>query len=154
MNIELRQPGLERAERVKPAVIDCDIHPKPTLAALRPYLTNRWWEYLQTYGLRSRHGFAKGYPYPKATPQAARRDAWPPGGGLPGSDLAFMQAQYLDPYGIELGVMSSREPRLKASIVVPYEDGEAARAEINRRAGTRDFVQVLLLSRTADALGR
>src|SRR5262252_1971310 len=177
MNIELRQPGLERAERVKPAVIDCDIHPKPTLAALRPYLTNRWWEYLQTYGLRSRHGFAKGYPYPKATPQAARRDAWPPGGGLPGSDLAFMQTQYLDHYGIEFGVMnplapsgqaeqnpdlsaaltaatnewqiaamSSREPRLKASIVVPYEDGEAARAEINRRAGTRDFVQVLLLS--------
>src|SRR5262249_25954883 len=46
------------------------------------------------------------------------------------------------------------EPRLKASIVVPYEDGEAARAEIHRRASERDYVQVFLLSRTAEALGR
>jgi predicted TIM-barrel fold metal-dependent hydrolase len=185
MKIEFRQPVRERAPRARPAVIDCDIHPKASLAALRPYLAQRWWDCLETYGLRSRHGFAKGYPYPKGTPQAARRDAWPPGGGLPGSDLDFMRAQHLDPYGIELGVMNplspsgqgeqnpelsaalasamnewqiaamtAREPRLKASIVVPYEDGEAARAEIKRRAGNRDYVQVLLLSRTAEALGR
>ena len=78
MNIEVRQPV--RAQRVKPAVIDCDVHPKATLDALRPYLSNRWQDYLQTYGVRSRHGFAKGYPYPTGSPQAARRDAWPPGG--------------------------------------------------------------------------
>jgi len=29
----------------------------------------------KTYGLRPRHGFAKTYPMPKITPQAARRDA-------------------------------------------------------------------------------
>jgi len=185
MNIELRHPLSDTRGRIKPAVIDCDIHPKASLEALRPYLSNRWWDYLQTYGLRSRHGFAKGYPYPKGSPQAARRDAWPPGGGLPGSDLDFMRAQHLDPYGIEFGVMnplspsgqgeqnpelsaalasavndwqidamSAREPRLKASIVVPYEDGEAARAEIHKRAVRGDYVQVLLLSRTAEALGR
>ena len=185
MNIEVRQPLRERAQRVKPAVIDCDIHPKATFTALRPYLSNRWWDYLQTYGNRPRHGFVKGYPYPKGSPQAARRDAWPPGGGLPGSDLDFMRAQHLDTYGIEYGVMnplapsgqgdqnpqlsaaltsavndwqiadlSRPEPRLKASIVVPYEDGEAARAEIHKRANERDFVQVLLLSRTGEALGR
>jgi len=185
MNVELRHPVGERLVRAKPAVIDCDIHPKASLKALQPYLAKRWWDYLATYGLRSRHGFAKGYPYPKGAPQAARRDAWPPGGGLPGSDLDFMRAQHLDPYGIEFGVMNplspsgqgeqnpelsaalaaamnewqiaamtGPEPRLKASIVVPYEDGEAARAEIDRRAGNRDYVQVLLLSRTAEALGR
>src|SRR5262249_21452085 len=185
MNVELRHPVRQRTQRVKPAVIDCDIHPKPSLTALKPYLSSRWWEYLQTYGLRPRHGFAKGYPYPKAAPQAARRDAWPPGGGLPGSDLSFMQAQYLDHYGIEFGVMnplapsgqaeqnpdlsaalvaatnewqiaamSGRDSRLKASIVVPYEDGEASRAEIHKRAASGDYVQVLLLSRTAEAAGR
>jgi hypothetical protein len=185
MNIEVRQSARERAQRVKPAVIDCDIHPKATPEALRPYLPQRWRDYWQTYGVRSRHGFAKGYPYPKGTPQAARRDAWPPGGGLPGSDLDFMRTQHLDHYGIAYGVMNPLspsgqgeqnpdfsaalasaindwqvaamtrpEPRLKASIVVPYEDGEAARAEIRKRASERDYVQVFLLSRTAEALGR
>jgi len=110
MNIELRHPLSETRGRLKPAVIDCDIHPKASLEALRPYLSNRWWDYLQTYGLRSRHGFAKGYPYPKGAPQAARRDAWPPGGGLPGSDVDFMRAQHLDPYGIEFGVMNPLSP--------------------------------------------
>ena len=38
-----------------------------------------------------------------------------------------------------------REPRLRASIVVAYEDGPAAAAEIDRLAGDRGFVQVLML---------
>ncbi len=46
------------------------------------------------------------------------------------------------------------EPRLRASIIVPYEDGELAAAEIERRAGDPRFVQVLLLARTAEPLGR
>src|SRR5262245_65933968 len=111
MNIEVRQSARERAQRVKPAVIDCDIHPKAPLEELRPFLAKRWRDYLDTYGVRSRHGFAKGYPYPKGTPQAARRDAWPPGGGLPGSNLDFMRAQHLDHYGIEFGVMNRSEER-------------------------------------------
>jgi len=47
-----------------------------------------------------------------------------------------------------------RDRRLKASVVVPYEDAEASAQEIRRRAGDRNFVQVLMLSRTAEALGR
>lgn len=184
MNMELRQPV--RPARVKPAVIDCDIHPRvPNLEALKPFMSAHWWNILKTYGTRQRHGFAKGYPFPKATPLACRRDAWPPNGGPPASDLAFMREQHLDPYGIEYGIMNPLapsgegeqnpelsaalcsatndwqidawtrlEPRLKASIVVPYEDGEAARAEIEKRARERDFAQVLLLSRTSEALGR
>lgn len=46
------------------------------------------------------------------------------------------------------------EPRLKASIVVPYEDGPAAAAEIEHWAGNPHFVQVLLMSRTAEPLGQ
>ncbi|MGI9522491.1 MAG: amidohydrolase family protein [Hyphomicrobiaceae bacterium] len=49
---------------------------------------------------------------------------------------------------------TSQEPRLKASIVVPYEDGAAAAGEIDAWASHKDFVQVLLMSRTAEPLGQ
>jgi hypothetical protein len=48
----------------------------------------------------------------------------------------------------------SQEPRLKASIVVPYEDTDAAVAEIERYAADPRFVQVLMLSRTAEPPGQ
>ena len=158
MNIEVRQPqrGAKDSVKARVGIFDCDIHPKSSLEDLRPYLSNRWWDYLQTYGQRQRHGYVKGFPYPKSQPLASRRDSWPPGGGLPASDLDFMRQQHLDFYGIEWGVMNPlsptgqgeqndelsaamafaaneyqlegwnrRDPRLKASVVVPYEDGEA-----------------------------
>ena len=37
----------------------------------------------------------------------------------------------------QLDDWNRREPRLKASIVVPYEDGEASAAEIRKRAGDK-----------------
>jgi predicted TIM-barrel fold metal-dependent hydrolase len=185
MNIEARQSSRDRANATRLAIVDCDIHPKSSLEDLRPYLSNRWWDHLQTYGNRMHHGYVKGYPYPKMQPLASRRDSWPPTGGLPASDLAFMQKQHLDFYGVDLAIMNplspsgqgeqndelsaamafatnevqlaswnARDPRLKASVVVPYEDGEAARSEINRRAGDARFAQVLVLSRTSDLIGR
>jgi uncharacterized protein len=183
MNIEVRAPV--RPAKTRLGLVDVDIHPKSSIEDLRPYLSNHWWNYLQTYGSRQRHGYAKGFPYPKSQPQAARRDAWPPVGGLPASDLDFMRAQHLDHYGVDYGIMNplsptgqgdqnsdfsaamafaanewqlegwnKREPRLKASIVVPYEDGEASQTEIKRRAGDRRFAHVLLLSRTSELLGK
>jgi predicted TIM-barrel fold metal-dependent hydrolase len=47
-----------------------------------------------------------------------------------------------------------RDSRLLASVVVPYEDGEASRAEIKRRAGDRRFAHVLLRSRTCELMGK
>ena len=80
MALELRERPVEQTAAAE--IIDCDIHPKVrSLEDLRPWLSNRWWDHLQTYGLRSRHGFAKGSPYPKAAPMACRRDAWPAAGG-------------------------------------------------------------------------
>lgn len=183
MNVVM--PQRARSQRNRLTFVDVDIHPKSAIEDLRPYLTDHWWHYLQTYGSRARHGYAKGFPYPKAAPQAARRDAWPPGGGLPASDLDFMRTQHLDFYGVEYGIMNplsptgqgdqnddlsaalafasnehqleswvKREPRLKASLVVPYEDSEASRREISRRAGDRRFAHVLLMSRTSDLLGK
>jgi uncharacterized protein len=46
------------------------------------------------------------------------------------------------------------EPRLKGSIVVPYEDADAAVAEIERYASDPHFVQVLMLSRTSEPAGQ
>ena len=46
------------------------------------------------------------------------------------------------------------DKRLKASIVIPYENVEASVKEIERRAGDKRFVQVLLMSRTAEPLGQ
>ena len=47
-----------------------------------------------------------------------------------------------------------KEPRLRAGIVVPYEDAALAAAEIDRLADHPGFVQVLLLVRTDEPLGR
>ena len=183
MNIEARQRLGEQKSRA--TIIDVDIHPKASAEDLRPFLSQRWWDHLQTYGTRGRQGFAKGFPYPKSQPLASRRDSWPPGGGLPASDLDFMRRQHLDFYGIEYAIMNPlsptgqgdqndefsaamafaanefqlegwnrRDPRLLASVVVPYEDGEAARAEIKRRAGDRRFAHVLLRSRTCELMGK
>ena len=48
----------------------------------------------------------------------------------------------------------AQEKRLKASIVVPYEDGEGVGRRNPKRAGNRDFAHVLLLSRTSELLGQ
>ena len=43
---------------------------------------------------------------PHSRPATAwRRDSWPPNGGPPASDLAFLQEQLLDPLGIEFGIL-------------------------------------------------
>ncbi len=187
MNVEAKHA--ERSAAAKSAtklrIIDCDIHPKSSLEDLRPYLSNRWWDYAQTYGQRSHHGYVKGFPYPKGQPLASRRDAWPPDGGLPASNYEFMRQQHLDFYGIEYGVMNplspsgqgeqndefsaalafaaneyqlnhwnALDPRLKASLIVPYEDPEASRQEIRKRTGDRRFAHVLMLTRTAELMGR
>jgi len=167
-------------------IADGDIHPTVrSVKDLAPFMEARWLEHIETYGLRPRHGFQKGPAYPKGQPGAHRVDAWPKDGSTPGSDLALMRSQLLDPCNIEFGVLNtinpnagslqnlelgtalaqalndwqiaqwtSRESRLKGSIVVAYEDGPAAAAEIERHAGDANFVQVLLMSRASEPLGQ
>src|SRR3984893_18628308 len=159
------------AEQEAPAksrlrIIDCDIHPSLRARAdLHPFLTKRWQEHLKSYGDHLRTPYIGTTPYPRSSPLIARRDAWPPTGGVPGSDLAFMRKQHLDPLDIEFGLLQvldlfispqqnlnfgaaiqrainegqlahwcSREPRLKASILVGQDDTEAAVAKIERSA--------------------
>jgi uncharacterized protein len=150
---------------------------------LHPWLAGQWRERLHLFGARRRLGMAAGPAYPKGQPNASRRDAYPPEGGRQGSSLSFMQKQHLDANGVVLGILNplfsgegftdpelsaamchavnewqraewtGKDGRLKASVVVPYENAPAAAAEIRHWAGHQDFVQVLLLSRTAEPLG-
>ena len=100
MNVEVRAPL--RAQKSRVGLVDVDIHPKSSLEDLRPFLSNHWWHYLQTYGTRQRHGYVRGYPVSRRrSRRRARRDAWPPDGGLPASNLDFMRQQHLDHYGID-----------------------------------------------------
>src|SRR6201994_4201527 len=107
MNIQLRDRP-ERAAQVeaKIAIADCDIHPaRASKAELYPFLARRWHAHLETYQEHPYQGMMEGPPYPKAQPNASRRDAYPPEGGMQGSSLSFMQKQHLDPNNVVLGVL-------------------------------------------------
>jgi len=167
--------------RTRLAVIDCDIHNQPTTKeALSPYLSARWRRHHETFGQRGH----TGANYPRMNLDAARTDSWPPNGGPPGSDLDFLRHQLLDAWGIEYGILNTLigagsqrnleygavfaraindwqidawldpEPRLRGSIVVAFEAGDLAAAEIDRLGGDKRFVQALLYIRTSEPLGR
>jgi uncharacterized protein len=167
--------------QAKLAVIDCDIHPAlKSPKALHPYLSERWRKHRDTIGDR---GFAGSY-YPRANPNAARTDAWPPNGLPPGSDLDFMRYQLLDAWDMDFGVLQpllgaaqqlnqdyaaalasaindwlinewlEPEPRLRAGLVVANETPEYAVQEIKQKGKHPGFVQVMLSIRTSEPLGR
>ncbi len=124
---------------------------------------------MQMFGSRPRQAYQAGPAYPKGQPNASRRDAWPPGGrpgsSLPflrEAAAGHQQLRARDPertgdngqsfqnreFGAavchamnewQLHEWLAPEPRLKGSIVVPYEDAEAAVAEIERYANDPAF---------------
>ena len=132
--------------------------------SLYPYLSKQWRDHLEQFGVTYRQPWEKGSAYPKGQPSACRIDAWPPG-KTPGSDLEFMARQHLDPNNVTLGILNplgagqgamnldlsaalahatnewqkaewtSQDSRLRASVVVPYEDPMASVKEIEKRAG-------------------
>lgn len=171
----------KRLKRQEPRIIDCDVHNTMSSdTVLYPYLSQRWRRHHSMLGTPDRVG---AY-IPRAMPYGARHDAWPPSGQRPGSDLNFLQEQLLDFWNIEYGILNcltavcempnleyaaafaqavndwqiaewlEPEPRLRASIIVPGEDGKLAANEIDRLSGHPRFVQVLLLVRTMEPLGR
>jgi predicted TIM-barrel fold metal-dependent hydrolase len=128
---------LERAptQAARLGVIDCDIHPiLRSPQALHPYLSKRWRDVFDSYGPRAMQPFLKSAAYPKATPALSRLDSWPPNGGPPGSDLAFMRAQHLDPLDIEIGILQvlfpstqdQRDLGLGAAMATALNDWQAA----------------------------
>jgi len=163
-----------------PGVIDCDIHPSvPGIKALLPYMDPVWQE---AFVLRGIDGLEM-QSYPPGAPITCRPD-WRESGIKPGTDLGAMQRQSLDPlntraaicnvlYGGQVAVSETmgaaicsaindwliehwldRDPRLRASIVVPAQAPQLAAEEIERRAGDRRFVQVLMPVACEMMLGR
>jgi predicted TIM-barrel fold metal-dependent hydrolase len=166
-------------------IIDCDIHPyMKTPRDLDPYLSARWRQYLSEYDKFVCGPYAARGTYPRFSPNTCRRDSWPPGGGLPGSDVDFIREQHLDGSNVAFGVLEPllnaniarnhdaaaafctamnewqkqvfyvAEPRLRASILVPQDDPDASVKEIEARAGDPAFAQIQLGSKTSEPLGR
>ncbi len=160
--------------------IDCDIHPSvPDLKALLPYMDAFWQE---TFVMRGIDGLEM-QSYPTGAPITCRPD-WRGKGIKPGTDLAAMQRQALEPLGIGLAICNvlyggqvavsetmgaaicsavndwlvaewlDRDARLRGSIVVPAQAPLLAAAEIERCAADRRFVQVLLPVACEMMLGR
>src|SRR3984893_6095937 len=87
-------------------IIDCDVHPSlHSRSDLNPFLSKRWQEHLKTYGDLLRTPYIGTTPYPRSSPLIAPRDAWPPTGGPPGSDLAFIRQLHLHPLYSEFGIL-------------------------------------------------
>src|ERR1700721_4805317 len=108
MSDVIDRPALEQeiSPNSRLRIIDCDIHPSlHARSDLYPFLSKRWQEHLKPFGDHLRTPYIGTTPYPRSAPLLARRDAWPPTGGPPGSDLDFMRKQHLDPLDVEFGVL-------------------------------------------------
>lgn len=170
------------AARPPPGAIDCDIHPAvPDTRALLPYLEPYWREHVLRRGLE-RENFEPS-SYPASAPINGRPD-WRLPSSPPGSSLPALQSHLLDRFKPDLAICNvihgaqvmlsedlslafcrainnwmvaewlDRDPRLRASIVVPPHNADLAAEEIERLAPDRRFVQILLLAMTELPLGR
>ncbi|BAB54605.1 mlr9221 (plasmid) [Mesorhizobium japonicum MAFF 303099] len=162
--------------------IDCDVHVAlPDTRALLPYLDDYWREHVIRRGLDREDLELSSYP--PSLPLSCRPD-WRPQQGLPGSQFEQLRDQVLDPFQSRFAICNvlhgsqimfsedlsaalcrainnwisaewlDRDPRLRASIVVPVHSPELAVAEIEHRAADLRFVQVLMLAMGEVPLGR
>jgi predicted TIM-barrel fold metal-dependent hydrolase len=142
-------------------MIDADVHCAPaSIDALAPYLDDYWRDYVANAGMRLNPTLTGAYP-PAAGPPAP-------------SDVETLAAERLDPAGLTGAILNcvtsfdvsrnvyyeaaltraindwlkaewlERDDRLRASLVVPTLDTDAAVEEIERLGGDERFVQVLL----------
>ncbi len=154
------------------STIDCDVHANvPGMGALLPYLDEQWRDSVVDRGLNS----LELINYPPNAPLTARPD-WRGKAGEPANSLAMLREHALDRWNIDLAICNclygvqllfsedlaaafakavndwiahewlDRDPRLRASIVVPMQNTDCAVAEIERCAPDRRFVQVLVLA--------
>jgi len=163
-------------------VVDTDVHVAvPSIAALYPYLSDHWHDYLVESGVRS----LEVNTYPRGSDLSARPDARPDDPALPpGSTLEQVQGQLLEPWNVQRAIVHcdygvhllhnedlavamaralndwladqwlSRDRRLCGSITVCTDRPEPAVAEIERLAGRPEFVQIALPARSQQPYGK
>jgi predicted TIM-barrel fold metal-dependent hydrolase len=160
--------------------IDCDVHPAvPSLAALNPYLEPYWRDSFEERGIP---GFEPN-TYPPNAPLSVRPE-WRGRNGGAAADVATLAAQVFDRFHAQLAICNclygaelcfsedmgravaravndwiarewlDRDPRLRASIVIPTQHVEYAVDEIERCAPDRRFVQVQVSALQETPLGR
>ena len=153
-----------------PGAIDCDLHPAPpSVSALLPYLEPHWADAAGHRGLHELETIA----WPPNAPLSCRPD-WRDGAARPGSDPARLISDAVDGFGTRFAILNclygapmlysedmaagfcralndwlkaewlDRDPRLRASILVPPHAPDLAAEEIERAGADRRFVQVLL----------
>jgi predicted TIM-barrel fold metal-dependent hydrolase len=155
--------------------IDCDVHPRaPRRADLLPYLDAYWREIFVSREIE--HIDLMSYP------EGARPRRHAQGPVSDAADLAARLLDPLRLKAAILNVVSGsahafydpylaaavceatnrwlvaewldKDPRLRASLLVPFQHPEAAVAEIERYAGDKRFVQILTISMGEHPLGR
>ena len=162
--------------------VDCDVHVSvPSVKALLPYLDSYWRQQFVTRGIdRISWNMTSDPPNAPIMIRPDRRPAI----GRPGSDFSILKDRHLDVFGPSAAIANciyggvalhsedmaavvctavndwiaaewlDRDPRLRASIVVPLNNPDLAAEEIERRAGDPRFVQVLMLAMGEQPLGK
>ncbi len=162
--------------------VDCDAHiVVPSIKAIMPYLDAYWRQQFLNRGI-DKLSWSLTSEAPN-TPISGRPD-WRPAQGKPGTDLAMLRAAVLDGFGVQTAIATclwggavlhsedmsavvcaavndwiaaewlDKEPRLRASIVLPLGNPDLAAEEIERRAGDRRFVSATMLVAGETPLGK
>jgi len=160
--------------------IDCDVHPAvPGTGALLKYMDDHWREQIVERGIDGMDSTS----FPPGIASLGRQD-WRLLSGKPGSDPERMIADVLDGFDLRFAILNclyhvqaaydenmsiglaravnnwvraewlDRDPRFRASIIIPTESPAFAVEEIERLAGDRRFVQIMMLSGGEIPLGR
>ena len=161
-------------------VIDCDIHNElQGHDMLYPYLDDHWVAYLSESGFDG----PNANDYPLTAPTSARAGTKPEIGRA-GSRLDLVQTQVLDPWDVEIGILTcnyriqsvfnddlavslatainqwqvdhwlEQDSRLRGSLVVPSQNPILAAEEIERFGAHPGFVQVLVPVRSDAPYGK
>ena len=176
------QMRTERGATVRPVrLIDTDVHSSMTRAMMVERAGPEWRRHFERYGLRT-PPITEFYPRARNAGMRADSWPDRPG-SIPGSDRELLVRQLLDEFDIDFAILNTlglqdhnevpafaaelsrivndwvaeewlaHDDRLLSAINVPHEYPDLAVREIERRAGDRRWVQVLLPSAAHDALG-
>jgi uncharacterized protein len=156
----------------------------PSLKALLPYMSDHWRESLTERGMHELDSIAYPDNSPLTARPDWRPQSSGGGAGKAGSSLEDLQKHILDPQGTQFAILNclygvqllfsedmalaycralndwiakewlDRDPRLRASIVVPIQNAEMAVEEIERLSSDKRFVQVMVLVMGDTMLGR
>jgi hypothetical protein len=166
----------------KGPIIDVDVHANvPSVESLFPYMDDLWVDWILERGWKGPTSASAHYP--PASDRASRRE-WRPAGRTPASGVDLLRSHILDPWRVDYAIVScyygidslrhpdwaaavcravndwliaewlGRDPRLRATLVLPARDPQAMVEEIRRVGDHPGFVQALFPARNDSLWGR